>query len=201
MTEDKDNKTEHEMVVAGLVVDPVSNAPIVVLKQPEGEICLPIWIGMSEASSIATALKNIEVARPMTHDLLKNTLDELGAIVKRVGIVSLVDNTFYATIEVKVGDECRELDARPSDAIALAVRCNAPVFVTSEVLEKAQATLVPVDADGNVSDEGVSDAMLEGMENTSEPDEFPVRQYADLDKEQLAKLLEEMNPDDFKYKM
>ncbi len=198
----QDNQNEHEMVVAGLVVDPVSNAPIVVLKQPEGEICLPIWIGMSEASSIATALKNIEVARPMTHDLLKNTLDELGAKVKRVGIVSLVDNTFYATIEIKVGEECKELDARPSDAIALAIRSNVPIFVTAEVLEKAQATLVPLDGEAKVQGESGSGDIPDSV--SGEPgsvNEFPVQQYAELDKEQLAKLLEDMSPDDFKYKM
>lgn len=211
MTEDK--KNEHEMVVAGLVVDPASNAPIVVLKEPEGEICLPIWIGMSEASSIATALKNIEVPRPMTHDLLKRALDELGAQVKRVGIVSLIDNTFFAVIEIKVGEECKELDARPSDAIALAVRSDVPIFVTSDVLDKAQATLVPLDAEGQVTaesflgstsgDESQSEDVFDG---TAQSEESPVQNYAehdysDLDNEELSKLLEDMNPDDFKYKM
>jgi bifunctional DNase/RNase len=196
-----ENKEEIEMVVAGLVVDPVSNAPIVVLKEPEGEICLPIWIGMSEASSIATALKNIEVARPMTHDLLKNTLDILGGKIQRVGIISLHDNTFFAIIEVMVGEECRELDARPSDAIALAVRSNVPIFVTREVLDKAQATLVPLDAEGNPVPDGVSEEMVDATEAFTQTEEYPVQHFADLDKEQLSELLKNMDPDDFKYKM
>lgn len=197
-----ETQSEMEMVVAGLVVDPVSNAPIVVLKDPEGDTCLPIWIGMSEATSIATALKNVEVARPMTHDLLKTMMDKLGAKVQRICIVSLSDNTFYASIEIVKGESIEELDARPSDAIALAVRCKVPIFVNKEVLDKAQATIVPVDTQG---EDGSSDPQAEELLDmtdvfVADKDE-DLLNYAELDKDQLAEVLANMDPDDFKYKM
>ncbi|HMO17416.1 MAG TPA: bifunctional nuclease family protein [Oligoflexia bacterium] len=134
---------ELEMVIGGLVLDPVSNSPIIVLKDPHSSTCLPIWIGVPEASSIVTALNNIDVSRPYTHDLLKESLEILGARVSRIIIVSLRDNTFYACIELVHGEMIKELDARPSDALALAIRCNAPIFARNEVLLKAQAKLVP----------------------------------------------------------
>lgn len=154
-----DIPNELEMVVAGLVLDPASNAPIIILKDPEGATCLPIWIGVPEASSIATALKNIQVPRPLTHDLLKESLELLGARVTRVSIVALKENTFFARIEIVQGEVLKELDARPSDALALAIRCNAPIYVSEDVLIRAKATLIPVDQkEQDVGSEGEKSA-------------------------------------------
>jgi len=166
---ENDTPNELEMVVAGLVLDPASNSPIIILKDPEGSTCLPIWIGVPEASSIATALKNIEVPRPLTHDLLKDSLELLGAKVTRVSIVALRENTFFARIEIVQGEVLKELDARPSDALALAIRCNAPIYVNEDVLIRAKATLVPVDEQGqdkNFEDVDLSDpGFIDGIED------------------------------------
>lgn len=205
---------EVEMMILGLVVDPVSNAPIVVLKVPDQEVCLPIWIGVNEASSIASTLKGIESPRPMTHDLLQNTIDILGARVGKVSIVDLVDNTFYAKIELLLGEEIRILDARPSDALALAVRLSAPICVSTEVLERAQATLIPVDASGapvgtigefiSSDEEAISkeeefvSSIARNQDNDGEERIVP---FAELDKETLSEILADMDPQDFKYKM
>ena len=175
---------EIEMFVAGLVLDPGTNAPIVILKDETGEICLPIWIGLAEATAIASSLKKIELARPMTHDLLKTVVEELGATVIRVIISDLQENTFISSIEFRSGDVVRVIDARPSDAIALAVRVGAPVFVAEHVLDKAQVAIVP----------------SEGGEVNVE-DEDSDTNFANIDKEKWAEILEEMDPEDFKYKM
>ncbi len=186
----KVGKKEIEMFVAGLVLDPSSNAPIVVLKDETGDICLPIWIGLAEATAIASALKNVDLARPMTHDLLKNTIDDFGGRVTKVIISELRDNTFIANIEIVVGETVRLLDARPSDAIALAVRTSAQITVVETVLEQAQVTLVPVDPDES-----------EEFELKPEDQESDAQNFANIDKEKWEQILAEMDPDDFKYKM
>ncbi len=189
-----DQEKDKEMVVAGLVLDPASNAPIVILKEPEGDICLPIWIGLAEAQAIASALKNVEVIRPMTHDLLVNISDELGAKVQRVVISELKDNTFYANVEVSVGDALKVIDARPSDAIAIAVRVKAPIMVREEVLEQAQVTLVAVSADE-------AEADMEGVDVEPSGGQTEDKNFATIEKDRWADILAEMDPDDFKYKM
>jgi bifunctional DNase/RNase len=134
------------MSIKGLMLDPVSNSPIVVLKDDEEKFFLPIWVGIFEANAIALQLENITTPRPMTHDLLRTMIDELDARVTRIVISELRDSTFYAQIRLLIhreGNESTlEVDARPSDAIALALRTEAPIFVAQEVLEQAQ-TLSP----------------------------------------------------------
>lgn len=131
---------EVRMEVRGLMLDPSSNMPIVVLRDPERELFLPIWIGVFEANAIAMRMEGVEPPRPMTHDLLYAALHALGAQVEKVLISDLRDNTFYAVLHLLVGEERRfSLDSRPSDALALALRTEAPIFVLETVLEEADA--------------------------------------------------------------
>ncbi|HUP63113.1 MAG TPA: bifunctional nuclease family protein [Thermoanaerobaculia bacterium] len=126
------------MTIKGLMLDPVSNSPIVVLKDDDEKFFLPIWVGIFEANAIALQLENITTPRPMTHDLLRNMIDELDARVTRVVINDLRDSTFFAQIRLMIGGKTLEVDARPSDAIALALRTEAPIFVAQSVLDQAQ---------------------------------------------------------------
>ena len=128
-----------EMSVKGLMVDPVTNMPIVILRDADNQRVLPIWVGPVEANAIALQIENIAPPRPMTHDLLRNLVAEMGATLTRVIIADLRDNTFYAYLELHRGGEVQFLDARPSDAIALAIRAKAPVFVDTRVLEQARS--------------------------------------------------------------
>ena len=137
------------MSIKGLMLDPVSNSPIVVLKDEAEKFFLPIWVGIFEANAIALQLENISTPRPMTHDLLKNMIGDLDARVARVVINDLRDSTFFAQIRLITGEKTLEVDARPSDAIALALRTEAPIFVAQSVLDQAQ-TISP---DGDESDE------------------------------------------------
>lgn len=139
------------MSIKGLMLDPVSNSPIVVLKDDDEKFFLPIWVGIFEANAIALQLENITTPRPMTHDLLRNMIAELDARVTHIVINDLRDSTFFAQIRVALGDKLLEIDARPSDAIALALRTAAPIFVAQSVLEQAQ-TITP-DAEGEDADE------------------------------------------------
>jgi bifunctional DNase/RNase len=139
------------MSIKGLMLDPVSNSPIVVLKDDEEKFFLPIWVGIFEANAIALQLENITTPRPMTHDLLRNMIEELNARVLRVVINDLRESTFFAQIRLAIGtDRTLEVDARPSDAIALALRTEAPIFVAQSVLEQAQ-TITPDDTDSEES--------------------------------------------------
>lgn len=134
------------MSIKGLMLDPVSNSPIVVLKDDEDKIFLPIWVGVFEANAIALRIEKVETPRPMTHDLLRNIVGELGATVTRIVINDLRESTFYALIHVQAGDRALVIDARPSDAIAIALRTEAPIFVDRSVLDQAQ-TLAPDETD------------------------------------------------------
>ncbi len=125
---------EREMKIRGLLMDPTTNSPIVLLKDLESEMMLPIWVGPFEANSIAAEIEKIAPQRPMTHDLLKNVITELGGYIKRVIVTELKENTFFAVIEVAVNDSDVFIDARPSDAIALALRADCPIFVREEVI-------------------------------------------------------------------
>jgi len=132
--------TEFGVEIRGLILDPVSNSPIVILKKPEENVFLPIWIGVFEANAIALQLEGVQTPRPMTHDLLRDLISGLGASVTGVLVHALVENTFHAVIELQDGSgKAINLDARPSDAIALALRCKAPIRVSEEVFEKAHA--------------------------------------------------------------
>ena len=128
----------HKVNIAGLAMDPASNTPIILLKTEEGDQTLPIWIGLLEATSIASALQNIQFDRPMTHDLFKNLTQLLNVQINRIDICDLKDNTFYAEIHFAVEDRSFTMDARPSDAIALALRFQAPIFVDDRVMEKSR---------------------------------------------------------------
>ena len=134
-----------EMSVKGLMVDPVTNMPIVILRDADNQRVLPIWVGPVEANAIALQIENIAPPRPMTHDLLRNLVADLGATLARVIIADLRENTFYAYLELHRGGEVQFLDARPSDAIALAIRAKAPVFVDTRVLDQAKSVDVPSD--------------------------------------------------------
>ncbi len=129
--------------VVGILLDEKDKIPVVVLKTVEDNIQLPIWIGPVEAIAIQNALENVEPARPMTHDLIKNILDGLGAGVERVVITDLLENTFYANIVVGIGGREVSIDSRPSDAIAVALRMNAPVFINDQVFEKMKEKMDP----------------------------------------------------------
>ncbi len=126
-----------EMKIKGLMIDPVSNMPIIILKNPSGESVLPIWVGIFEANAIAMQLEDVISPRPMTHDLLKNVIEGLRAQVKRVVITDLKDNTFFAIIHLDRDGEGFAIDARPSDAMALALRTSAPIYVERQVLDKS----------------------------------------------------------------
>lgn len=133
------------MNVRGLTLDPVTKAPIVILKAEGGTRLLPIWIGLFEANAIALEMEHVATQRPMTHDLLKNLVGVLGASVERAVVDNLRENTFFATIYFRQNGEERRLDARPSDAIALALRAGAPIYVSREVLERTSTIEIEED--------------------------------------------------------
>ncbi|MDQ3952995.1 MAG: bifunctional nuclease family protein [Actinomycetota bacterium] len=126
-----------ELSLVGVRVELPSNQPIVLLKEAAGDRYLPIWIGAVEATAIAFALQGIETPRPMTHDLMRDLLRDAGVAVERIVINELVDQTFFALIRMASDGDAKEVSSRPSDAIALAVRINAPIFAAEEVLEQA----------------------------------------------------------------
>jgi uncharacterized protein len=152
-----------EMKVAGITVDPFTNTPIVILKDLEEKDVLPIWIGLLEASSIATAIENVQTPRPMTHDLLKNILDSLDVRVIRIEVNDLKDNTYYAIIYLEVDDKRLTIDARPSDAIALALRVNASIFVEESVIKKSAKVDLSKKEDKVVTDQAEWEEILENM--------------------------------------
>ena len=163
-----------EMKVSGLTMDPITNTPIVILKDLEEKKAIPIWIGIFEASAIATEIEKITFSRPMTHDLLNEILKVLKAEVLRVEIHDLRNNTFFANIQLLTEGNVITIDARPSDAIAIALRAGAPIFVDTKVIEKSR----------NV-DFGTKMTDLDRLK-----------------KEKLAEFLENLSPEDFgKYKM
>lgn len=164
-----------EMRVTGLVMDPQTNTPILILKDMQNEASLPIWIGLLEATSIATELEKIQFPRPMTHDLLKNCLEHLKVTVDRIEVSDLRDNTYYALIYLRSNDRVSPIDARPSDAIAIALRTNAPIFVKEDVINRSQKT-------GVIPETGAH--------------------FAEKNKDKWAEILEELDPEEFsKYKM
>jgi len=127
-----------EMKIKGLMLDPVTNMPIVVLQDVDGQRVLPIWVGAFEANAIALQMENVATPRPMTHDLLRNVIAELRGVVERVVVTDLKENTFYATIFLNVAGSAVAIDSRPSDAIALALRTSSPIFVEESVLDSAK---------------------------------------------------------------
>jgi bifunctional DNase/RNase len=136
--EGKRTGTQIEMTIKGLMVDPVTNTPIVILRDKDGQRVLPIWVGLVEANAIALQIENISTPRPMTHDLLRNVIHDLKATVQKVVVCDLQENTFYALIHLALDGETLAIDARPSDAIALALRTRAPIFVEDVVIDRAK---------------------------------------------------------------
>ena len=163
------------MTVGGLTLDPVTKTPIVILKDSENKLNLPIWIGLLEATAMATELEGIKMARPMTHDLLRSVLGELGAVVEAIEVTDLRENTYYALIHLDVAGRRLTIDCRPSDAISLALRTKSPIYVAKKVLE--------------------SSSVLQQM------DEDKDRNLSNVSRDKWAEILEKMAPDDFKYKM
>ncbi len=128
-----------EMSIKGLMVDPVTNMPIVILHESDGARVLPIWVGIFEANAIALQIENVSTPRPMTHDLLRNVIHDLKGDVQKVVVSDLKDSTFYAVLHVLVGGQVVVIDARPSDAIALALRVRAPIFAEDAVIDGAKS--------------------------------------------------------------
>jgi bifunctional DNase/RNase len=128
-----------EMTIKGLMVDPITNMPIIILRDKEGQRVLPIWVGVFEANAIALQIENVTTPRPMTHDLLKNIIQDLRATVLKVVVSDLRENTFYALIYLQRDGDVIAVDARPSDAIALALRARVPIFVEEGVIDSARS--------------------------------------------------------------
>jgi len=163
------------MTISSINMDPVTNSPIIILEEIEGKQTLPIWIGLLEATAIASEIEGVRFSRPMTHDLLKNIMDKTDIKINRIEICDLKDNTYYALIHMTMKDETLSIDSRPSDAIAIALRTKAPIFVSDEVLKKSKQV--------EATKEGVAtDKSEQG------------KKWQDI--------LEKLNPEDFgKYKM
>ena len=152
-----------QMKVKGLMLDPTTDAPIVVLKDIDGSLFLPIWIGVLEANAIAISMEDVKVPRPMTHDLYVNTLRSLGAVIERIEVHTLIASTFYARIRLRIDGQEKVIDARPSDSIAIALRTGADIFVGKTVLENAKINTV-------VSDLSEDDKIKEILKNLDEED-------------------------------
>src|ERR1700675_2708664 len=127
-----------EMTIKGLMVDPITNMPIGILRDKDGQRVLPIWVGIFEANAIALQIENVATPRPMTHDLLRNVIEDLKASVEKIVVCDLQENTFYALIYLSLHGETVAIDSRPSDAIALALRSRAPIFVEDTVIDNAK---------------------------------------------------------------
>jgi uncharacterized protein len=129
-----------EMTIKGLILDPVTNDPIIILRDQDGQRVLPIWVGAAEANAIGLQIENVVPQRPLTHDLLRDVINALDGAVDKVVVCDLKENTFYALVHLVVRGEPVTIDARPSDAIALALRARAPIFVEESVIERARTS-------------------------------------------------------------
>ncbi len=154
---------EVEMRIRGLMMDPVTNMPIVVLKDVDGDSVLPIWVGVYEANAIALEIEKVTTPRPMTHDLLKNLLIGLDAHVHKVVVNELRADTFFAIIWVEREGQIISIDSRPSDALALALRVDCPIFVEDEVLKSSKLA-------SSVSDRVSSEELRKWLENLGDED-------------------------------
>jgi bifunctional DNase/RNase len=154
---------EVEMKIRGLIMDPVTNMPIVILRESDSETVLPIWVGVYEANAIALEIEKVSTPRPMTHDLLKNLLIGLETTVRKVVVTELKDDTFYAVIWLDRGGEIISIDSRPSDALALALRMDCPIYVEEEVLKSSKLATA-------ASDRVSSDDLRRWLENLGEDD-------------------------------
>jgi len=154
---------EVEMTIRGLVMDPVTNMPIVILKDVAGDTVLPIWVGVYEANAIALEIEKVTTPRPMTHDLIKNVLTGLETHVHKVVVTELREDTFYAVIWLDRGGEIISIDSRPSDALALALRMDCPIFVDELVLKNSKLA-------ANLSDKVTSEELRKWLEGLNDED-------------------------------
>ena len=192
------SKRQWEMRVAGLAMDPASNVPVVVLRDVDNLHQVPIWIGQVEAMAIATELEGVKHSRPMTHDLLRNTIERVGWRVARVEIFDLRENTFHARIILSKDEEEAAIDSRPSDALALAIRTEASIFAADHVVKQARMD-IPSDPPDEDS-EGAPEEQSEGKRLQVGPPKPLVGPMPDSD-EEWEELLENLDPADFgKYK-
>jgi uncharacterized protein len=155
---------EVEMKIRGLMMDPATNMPIVVLKDAQGSAVLPIWVGVYEANAIALEIEKVQTPRPMTHDLLRNMLVGLDISVRKVVVSDLRDDTFYALIWIEREGHLMSIDARPSDALALALRVDCPIFVEDQVLRSSKS------AANGISEKSTNDELRKWLENLSDED-------------------------------
>ena len=158
-----------EMKVRGLALDPVSNMPIIILRDEEDKRSLPIWVGIFEANAIALELEKIPTPRPMTHDLIKNILEAIEGRLLKIVVTDLRENTFFAELHLQVGEGEYTVDSRPSDAIALALRVSAPIYVNEEVVRKAKSLEVTKEAEPVKVDD--PEKLREWLENIK-PEDF-----------------------------
>ena len=154
---------EVEMKIRGLMMDPVTNMPIVILKDVNGNALLPIWVGIYEANAIALEIEKVATPRPMTHDLIKSLLLGLGTGIRKVVVNELKDDTFYAIIWLERNGELISIDSRPSDALALALRLDCPIFVEDEVLKSSKLS-------GAISDKVNNEELRKWLENLNDED-------------------------------
>jgi bifunctional DNase/RNase len=165
---------EVEMKIRGLMMDPTANTPIVILKDVVSDRMLPIWVGAYEANAIALEIEKTAPQRPLTHDLLRNLITQIGATVERVVVTDLIDNTFYAVIEMTVDGRRLLLDSRPSDAIALALRVDCPIFVSEEVIANSRNTIDGAQLEvADDDDDDVEDDDLDDSEGDADDPEWP----------------------------
>jgi uncharacterized protein len=158
-----------EMKVRGLALDPMSNMPIIILRDEDDKRSLPIWVGIFEANAIALELEKIATPRPMTHDLIKNILETIDARVLKVMVTDLKENTFFAVLHLQVGETEYTVDSRPSDAIALALRVAAPIYVDEDVVRKAKS--IEVTKEGETVKADDPERLREWLENIK-PEDF-----------------------------
>src|SRR5262250_199906 len=154
---------EVEMKIRGLMMDPVTNMPIVVLKDVQGQAILPIWVGVYEANAIALEIEKVQTPRPMTHDLLKNVLLGLEVRVQKIVVNDLRDDTFYALIWVERDGQTMTIDSRPSDALALALRVDCPIYVDETVLKNSKVT-------NAISEKSTMDQIRGSLEDLNDED-------------------------------
>ncbi len=159
---------EVEMKIRGLMLDPVTNLPIVILRNLDGNSVLPIWVGAYEANAIALEIEKVAAPRPMTHDLIRNVLLGTETMLRKVVVSELKDDTFYAVIWMEKNGELISVDSRPSDALALALRMDCPIFVEEEVLRTSKVGQA-------VSDKATSEEMRRWLENINDEDLGPYK--------------------------
>ena len=193
-----------EMFVEGLMLDPNTQAPVLILKDKVGEILLPIWIGIAEATSIDSALKKITLPRPLTHDLLNNIIQILDVKIEKVIITELKEGTYFSEI-IFISDELPfRIDARPSDSIAIALRSNAKILVSSEVLKQTQALFSmrkSITSNQKSEEQNNTDIPESDSQEETEIIKIELFDFKSIDKEKWDDLLTKMDPEDFKYKI